>query len=210
MFILSTLVSQSSSLSSFGHLFEMAFDCGIAYAVLIRTGYLQGQHIENYCIQRNREVTEAKNLLTAESSDLGDRFDVGGNKLRCDNHVAKCKKQIYIASRRFSAAGLLVSVLCALTLLVSIIWEPVMVPNWAILVGFLLAFAPVPGGIACTYYYVQRAESRIALEYRDFFIALGVLKAKLNDETNRAMQEITARRSIKKPNFFQRLFTNSE
>src|SRR5437588_658371 len=125
---LKTLFFESSSLSSFGHLLEMAFGCGIAYAVLIRTGQWQGSHIEEYCNERYREATEAWDLLTADEPAFSTKIKIGANKLRCDNHAAECKKQIGKLVRYFAVAAVLVSVFCIIVLLIAGIWNPA-VPN---------------------------------------------------------------------------------
>jgi len=205
MGVISILWNGSSSLSEFGHLLEMAFGSGIAYAVLIRTGKLQGSYIEDYCIKRYKEAMDAYAALTAEDRALTERIEISGNKLRCDNHVAECRKKMSMHARWFAIASVLVSVLCILILAIAGIWHPE-VPNLLILIGIFAAFAPVPLGLAWTYYLVQQTESQIKDEYKNFYVVVDVIRDKLKEETRRAMQEIDSRRNAKSPNLFQRLF----
>lgn len=195
----------ASSLSDFGHLLEMAFGSGIAYAVLIRTGRLQGSYIEDYCLKRHQEAMDAYTALTAEDKALTDKIEIRANKVRCDNHVAECRKLMSMYAKRFAIASVIVSLLCILILTIAGIWHPI-VPNLIILIGIIIAFAPVPVGLAWTYYLVQQAETQIKDEYKNFYVVVDVVRDKLKEETKRAMREIDNRRNAKSPNLLQRLF----
>src|ERR1700730_2513663 len=125
MSLLSTIFTGESSLSSFAHLMEMAFGCGIAYAVLIRTGIGQGNHIENYCTDRHSEATETHALLASENKALVEKIDIGPIKLRCDNHVVGCCNKMSHITKQFAIASIAVSIFCVFVLLIAGIWDPV-------------------------------------------------------------------------------------
>jgi hypothetical protein len=197
----------SSPLSSFNHLLEMAFGSGVAYAALIRVGRFQGGYIAEFCNLRFSEVEEACKLLAAEDPSLTARFNITHAKSLCDHHVAECRRLTIGASKHFAIAGVVVSVLAVILILIAGIWDPLPVPNVLILIGTVVAFAPVPVGLIRTYYLVQQAERRIANEYKNFFVVVDFIRDQLKQETQRAIQEIDKKRNTKNPGLFQRLIS---
>jgi hypothetical protein len=208
--LLSTTFTGSSDLSSFLHVLEMAFGSNVAYAVLIRTGQLQGKRLEDFCQARHSEVKAMYDLLTADNPAVMSGIQIDGNKARCDNHIAESRERIGKLARWFAFAALAVAILAVALVVISGIWPTITLPNLVIIFGTLILFAPVPVGLGWTYGIVRTGESFISKEYDSFFDVLEVFKQKPKDATLAAIEDVRGKLRQKKPGILKRLFLSSD
>jgi ABC-type multidrug transport system fused ATPase/permease subunit len=204
---LASLCSWSVSLSGFNHLLAMAFGSGLAYAVLIRTGNLQGRYLEAYCNARHADAVAAYKLLTIENPELEKSIALDANKIRCNNHVSECRQKIFQLSKYFAMASVVVALLCVIMMLVAAVWDPLHIPVIFIVPATIMAFAPVPFGLGWTYHLVRNSEKSITDEYNSLFEIQNVLKVHLKKETENAIQEIKKKLGAKKRSVFERMLS---
>lgn len=197
--VLRTLGVGFSPVEHFMHPLEVAFGSNIAYAVLIRTGSLQGNRLNSFCDRLHADALEMYELLRAENPQVIGGIEIDGNKTRCSNHISECQKRISRLTPRFVKWAIICAVVAVTLMLLAGVWPEASLPNILILVGFLLLIAPVPAGLYITYSIVKEGEDAVRGEYSSFFHALEYLKDKPKEQTQKAIDNFKTKLKAKSP-----------
>lgn len=198
-----------SHLSGYLHIMEMAFGSNVAYAVLIRSGELQGENLTAFAERRYQHAKVAHDLLAAERPELMQQITIDGNRDRCASFVSLCKKRIATLVPLFSLIAALMSIACILLVFICGVIPDAILSNVVAALGTIVLFSPIPVALLWTYSIVSGVEKKIVAEYARFFDLPSQFTTAPSKQIQDALENIEKEMREQNPGVFKRFFSST-
>ncbi len=200
--MLTALVTGCNSLAGYSSLIQAAFGANLAYAVLIRTGNLQGNRLTWFADRQHRYLTVAHGLLTSEVKGV---IKIDGNKLRCENLVSEAKANLAKIVPWFAGASVLMAMITLAFLFALGAWGDTEISNWLMALVAIVLFLPIPAGLCWTHNIVKGCERLISGENSKFFTAVDQTPRMTAADVTAQFDSIRGQLKIKPPGIFKRI-----